>query len=205
MSLIRFQCPGCAKKLAAQESQAGRSCTCPGCGKKVPIPAPADEATEAEVEYEIEDEAHEPENEEDEEPRKRKPRRRTPTGAVARLAAIIDVILGVLSLLTMAATVILTIAKGGPGAVTQESFSGAYGALLIVGGIQILRGTPKDCLGHAFGSILGAFLILGAGFALRVRLGPIVFGINLFFGGLVLLTAGLYLAGRADYKAWRKL
>lgn len=39
--MLRFVCPRCQKRLKAAEDQAGRKCTCGGCGQVIVIPGPA--------------------------------------------------------------------------------------------------------------------------------------------------------------------
>jgi hypothetical protein len=87
------------------------------------------------------------------------------------------------------------------------------GAFIFVG-IQTVRGTAKDTLGNAIGSILLGALYAGVGLLVLVigsatgRAGApelLVGGIFAGLFGACLIGAGvLALVGRAEYKAWRQ-
>src|SRR5262245_22873173 len=51
---ISFQCTNCGKKLKAPDSAAGKTSTCPGCGKMVTCPEPVYEAEPIEMSLEPE-------------------------------------------------------------------------------------------------------------------------------------------------------
>jgi hypothetical protein len=89
-----------------------------------------------------------------------------------------------------------------------------FGAVFIHVGLQSVKGPAKDTLGNAVGSILlglgngafGAMMVVG-GLATGGTVGVVscVAGGVGVLCGLGLLTAGaLALAGRSDYKAWRR-
>ncbi len=131
---------------------------------------------------------------------------------------------GALILLQLLALLALTflVAQAGPDAARRGAVGGAlcgavlggfFGAVFIHVGVGSIKGTAKDTLGNGVGSIIFGLMNFGAGVVQLA--GPdgaddsgaarfIFIGLY-FLAGVGLIAAGaLALAGRAQYKAWRK-
>jgi hypothetical protein len=144
-----------------------------------------------------------------------------PTSVAA--AGVIWIVIGSLILLNGAANLVVSTAAapaaGGSGAYAAGSVCGVlfivlFGAAFLFVGVQSVRGTARDTLGNAIGSLVFALLYGGIGVVALVG-GAVVGGaagtiamIGAFIailGGIALLSAGvLALVGRDAYKAWQR-
>lgn len=82
--------------------------------------------------------------------------------------------------------------------------AGLFGVAFLVVGIQSVRGTARDTMGNAIGSILFSLLEFGLGlvYAFKEEYLQVVFT---FFAGTGLMVAGiLALVARDSYMAWRR-
>ena len=133
---------------------------------------------------------------------------------VVLVAGIAWIVFGGLILLNLVFVVLaVLVAAGAQGGAQQGAFLagglcvavviGLFGAAFLFVGIQTVRGTARDTLGSAIGSlVIGALNLLAGGGA--VMTGNIQGVINLL-AGAGLVTAGvLALVGRSEYRAWRQ-
>ena len=140
-----------------------------------------------------------------------------------RIAGVIWIVFGGLIVMGAALTLLTSLSRPQvpnagaqtAGNVCQGLFQLLIGAAFLFVGVQTVKGTAKDTLGNAIGSIilgalnggfgfvlvLGALALAGGGMAaLAVVLG----GISVL-AGLGLITAGvLALVGRKEYRAWKQ-
>jgi hypothetical protein len=150
--------------------------------------------------------------------------RRAPFPSLVWCAGVIWILFGCLMLINAGCQVVLTAMNtaaagqqanaSNPGA-TGAPFCGAlFGIAFLFVGAQTVKGTAKDTLGNGIGSLVfgvligsvGALLVVAA-LALTGALSLILLiagGINVFAGVGLLVAGILALAGREQYKAWRR-
>jgi hypothetical protein len=143
-----------------------------------------------------------------------------------RVAAIIWMVNGILILLNAVVSFALNAGGGNNKGSCGVIFGGLIGIAFVAVGSQTLKGTAKDTLGNAVGSLLFGFLVMTCGgivmtSGIAVATGAaegsvieqpkapgimaIVVGATNLLTGSALLVAGiLAIVGRAPYKAWRK-
>jgi len=152
---------------------------------------------------------------------------------MVKAAGVIWIVVGCLILLNLAAGLLINFAVAANvngdaaasaigGGICPALFIGLFGAVFLHVGTQSIRGTARDTLGNGIGSIV--FALLEFGFAAMLgataiylnanqnaQIGPALM-VAAFVGmvvsaivGLMLFAAGvLALAGRGQYKLWRK-
>jgi hypothetical protein len=137
-----------------------------------------------------------------------------------KAAGVIWIVVGCLILLSVAALVAITFsfaanantqdtagrqAAGAVGAlVCMSSVVGLFAAAFLFVGVQTVRGTARDTLGNGIGSIVFSLLEFG-GAAASGSVGQFAQSGVSALSGMALLAAGvLALAGRSQYKLWRK-
>lgn len=134
---------------------------------------------------------------------------------LVKAAGVMWIVYGCLILLNMVAVLLLSfvlasqmggdVAAGAAGgAVCVALFLGLIAAAFLFVGVQSVRGTARDTLGNAVGSIILGVLQFG-GAALYGGMGQIVqAGVAAVAGGLLLIAGVLALMGRSDYRRWRQ-
>ncbi len=157
----------------------------------------------------------------------------TPFPQKVKIAGIIWITVGCLILVNLVASLLLNFvvaASAGPeaagkavgGGICPALVIGLFGAAFLHVGIQSIRGVARDTLGNAIGSLVFALIEFGFAAALgaaavymnanqNAQRGPALV-VAAFVGmvasaifGLMLFAAGiLALAGRSQYKLWRK-
>lgn len=143
-----------------------------------------------------------------------------------RLAGVVWIGFGVLSLINLAVSFAVAGGNRGPGATPGSGACGALiGVVFLACGYQTVTGTAKDTRGNGIGSIVfgllqllvgGAIAVLGVGGANAnpgnpANGGPPLAGVMLITGavvaamGVAMITAGvLALVGRRAYLDWRR-
>jgi hypothetical protein len=145
-----------------------------------------------------------------------------------RIAGIIWIVIGCVIVLNALATLGLAAAVQRPANPGQAPDAGTgacgaflpllFGAAFVFVGQQSVRGTAKDTLGNAIGSIVlgiapllcGVSFLVGAGF-LGVNVPPdmrvvfaIIGAVNILTGIGLLSAGALALVGRAEYREWQR-
>jgi hypothetical protein len=138
-----------------------------------------------------------------------------PYPSVVTAAGVLWITFGCLTILGMAmsflSAVIVAANKGGQagagaisGAACGSIIGGLIAFLFIRVGIQNVRGAARDTLGNGIGSILFALLPLAVAAYFASRGEFIEAGIEGMVAAILLAAGILALAGRSQYKVWRK-
>jgi hypothetical protein len=135
---------------------------------------------------------------------------------MVKAAGVIWIVFGCIILLNLVALVFIVFLfaanqRNGPaaagavgGGLCVAVIGGLFAAAFLYVGAQTARGTARDTVGNSVGSFVFALFNFG-GAAVNAAGGGFVQAVVSALGGTLLLAAGvLALAGRSQYKLWRK-
>jgi hypothetical protein len=132
------------------------------------------------------------------------------------VAGIIWIIAGSVVLLQMVIVLLLTFVISSDAKVSQEQGAlittgvctslllGLVGGVFVHVGVQSLRGTAKDTLGNAIGSVFFAVILIASAITQMLGANRLQASANFLAGGGLMFAGTLALVGRGRYKAWRK-